>query len=203
MPLWRAQSPLVLASKSLARRQMLVAAGMPVEAVASDIDERAVENTLPPGAEAGTIALVLAREKARAVAARFPGRLVIGADQTLALGARRFSKPVDSAAARAQLDVLRGKTHALHSAVALLRDGEVLFEHVDTARLTMRNISDAFLDTYLDAAGDTVSESVGGYQLERVGIHLFERVEGDHFTILGMPLLPLLQALRAQGALAG
>jgi septum formation protein len=203
MPLWRAQSPLVLASKSLARRQMLVAAGMPVEAVASDIDERAVETTLSPDTQAGMIALFLAREKARAVAARFPGRLVIGADQTLALGAQRFSKPADSAAARAQLNILRGKTHALHSAVALLRDGEVLFEHVDTAHLTMRNISDDFLDTYLDAAGDTVSESVGGYQLERVGIHLFERVEGDHFTILGMPLLPLLQALRAQGALAG
>jgi septum formation protein len=203
MPLWRAQSPLVLASKSLARRQMLVAAGMPVEAVASDIDEREAEKTLPPDTDVGAIALFLAREKARAVAARFPGRLVIGADQTLALGAQRFSKPADSAAARAQLNILRGKTHALHSAVALLRDGEVLFEHVDTAHLTMRNISDDFLDTYLDAAGDTVSESVGGYQLERVGIHLFERVEGDHFTILGMPLLPLLQALRAQGALAG
>lgn len=203
MPLWRAPSPLVLASKSLARRQMLVAAGIPVEAVPADIDERAAETALGNTENAAGVALHLAREKATAVARRMPGRLVIGADQTLALGTQRFSKPTDSGTARAQLLALRGRTHMLHSAVALMRDGQLLFYHEDAAQLTMRNVSDAFLDIYLDAAGDTVTESVGGYQLERTGIHLFERVEGDHFTILGMPLLPLLDALRRENLLAG
>lgn len=202
MPLWRAPSPLVLASKSLARRQMLVAAGVPVEALPSDLDERAFEETLGD-ASPHEIALRLAREKARTVAARMPGRLVIGADQTLALGRRRFSKPADADEARVQLRALRGQTHMLHSAVALVRDDELMFEHEDAARLTMRDISDAFLEIYLETAGNTVTESVGGYQLERTGIHLFERVEGDHFTILGMPLLPLLAAMRRHGFLAG
>lgn len=203
MPLWRSPHPLVLASKSLARRHMLVSAGIPVEAMPSDIDERATEKSFSGGEDAGGIALFLAREKAKAVAARMPGRLVIGADQTLALGSQRFSKPADTDTARIQLNALRGRTHTLHSAVALLRDDTLLFEHQDAASLVMRNISDAFLDTYLEAADTTVTESVGGYQLERVGIHLFEKVEGDHFTILGMPLLPLLDALRRIGALAG
>jgi septum formation protein len=203
MPLWRSKSPLVLASKSLARRQMLVAAGIPVEAMPADIDEREVERALGPVEGAGDIALHLAHEKAKAVAARMPGRLVIGADQTLAMGAQRFSKPADTEEARAQLRALRGQTHSLHSAVALVRDGDLLFRHADAAQLVMRDISDAFLETYLEAAGQTVTESVGGYQLERTGIHLFERVEGDHFTILGMPLLPLLDALRRLGFLAG
>jgi septum formation protein len=202
MPLWRAPSPLVLASKSLARRQMLVAAGVPVEALPSDLDERAFEQTLGEIGPA-EIALRLAREKATAVAGRMPGRLVIGADQTLALGRRRFSKPADADEARVQLLALRGQTHTLHSAVALVRDDELMFEHADAARLTMRDISDAFLEIYLESAGNTVTESVGGYQLERTGIHLFERVEGDHFTILGMPLLPLLAAMRRYGFLAG
>jgi septum formation protein len=202
MPLWRAPSPLVLASKSLARRQMLVAAGVPVEALPSDLDERAFEQTLGDIGPA-EMALRLAREKATAVAARMPGRLVIGADQTLALGRRRFSKPADADEARVQLLALRGQTHTLHSAVALVRDDELMFEHADAARLTMRDISDAFLEIYLESAGNTVTESVGGYQLERTGIHLFERVEGDHFTILGMPLLPLLAAMRRYGFLAG
>jgi septum formation protein len=203
MPLWRSAGPLVLASKSLARRQMLVAAGIPVEALPADIDERAIEDAFGDAEDASAIALHLANEKAKAVAARMPGRLVIGADQTLAMGLQRFSKPADIDAARAQLRALRGRTHMLHSAVALIRDGELLFQHEDAARLTMRNVSDEFLEIYLDAAGNTVTESVGGYQLERIGIHLFERVEGDHFTILGMPLLPLLDALRRLGVLAG
>lgn len=203
MPLWRSSHPLVLASKSLARRHMLVAAGIPVEATPADIDERTVEETLHDVRSAGDIALHLAREKAKAVAARMPERLVIGADQTLAMGTQRFSKPANIDDARAQLRALRGKTHTLHSAVALIRDGELLFQHEEAARLTMRAVSDAFLEIYLEAADATVTESVGGYQLERTGIHLFERVEGDHFTILGMPLLPLLDALRRLGFLAG
>jgi septum formation protein len=203
MPLWRSNGPLVLASKSLARRQMLVAAGIPVETKPADLDERAIEARLGGGRPAGDIALNLAREKAMAVAAKMPGRIVIGADQTLAMGAQRFSKPDSVDTARTQLRALRGKTHMLHSAVALVRDGELLFDHEDAARLTMRTVSDEFLEIYLEAAGNAVTESVGGYQLERIGIHLFDSVDGNHFTILGMPLLPLLDALRRLGFLAG
>lgn len=203
MPLWRSPHPLVLASKSLARRHMLVAAGIPVEVAAADIDERAAERSLVDAGNQSAAAPFLAREKARAVAARMPGRLVVGADQTLTLGGRRFTKPADRAAARVQLDALRGETHVLHSAVALMRDGDVLFQHQDSARLLMRPISDEFLDIYLEAAGQSVTESVGGYQLERIGVHLFDRVEGDHFTILGLPLLPLLDGLRRLNFLAG
>ena len=145
---------------------------------------------------------MLAREKARAVSKPMPGRLVLGADQTLALGERRFSKPADRAAARAQLMALRGQTHELHAAIAAVRDGAVVFEHRDVARLTMRAFSESFLNSYLEAAGDAVTASVGAYQLERLGIQLFERIEGDHDTILGLPLLPLLHYLRGSGLLA-
>ena len=127
---------------------------------------------------------------------------MVGCDQTLALGERRFSKPADRAAARAQLMAMRGKTHELHSAVAVCRNGAVTFGHVAVARLTMREFSEEFLEAYLDAAGRRVTASVGAYQLERTGIHLFEKIEGDHFTILGLPLLPLLGHLRDEGVLA-
>ena len=149
------------------------------------------------------MAALLAREKAGTVSAWLPGRLVLGADQTLALGQRRFSKPADRAAARAQLMALRGQTHELHAAIAAMRNGGVVFEHCEVARLTMREFSEDFLDSYLESAGDAVTASVGGYQLERLGIQLFERVEGDHNTILGLPLLPLLHYLRQRGLLAG
>ena len=180
---------------------MLVAAGIPVELRPADIDERAIE------ARAGErdpaqAALLLAQEKALAASAISPGRIVVGADQTLALGTRRFSKPKDRDGSRAQLQALAGQTHALHSGVAVARDGAIAFSHVDTARLTMRPLSEAFLDAYLDAVGVDAYASVGGYQLEKLGIHLFERIEGDHFTILGMPLLPLLTYLRRAGLLA-
>jgi septum formation protein len=138
----------------------------------------------------------LARAKADVVAASLPGRLVLGADQTLARGAKRFGKPADRAEAADQLRALRGRTHELHSALALVRDKEAVFTCVDTARLTMRDFSDRFLNDYLDMAGDAAMNSVGSYQLEGIGIHLFERVEGDYFTILGLPLLPLLNFMR-------
>jgi len=198
--LWLPERPLVLASKSAARRALLEAAGIPVAIHPAEIDERAVEQGANGGA--ARVAALLAREKARAVAAQRPGELVVGADQTLALGERRFSKPKDRSEAAAQLRDLRGRSHELHSAVAVFRDGEQLFAAADAARLTMRNFSDAFIDAYLDAIGSGATESVGGYQIERIGVQLFERIEGDHFTILGLPLLPLLYFLRSIGALA-
>jgi septum formation protein len=201
MPLWLAPRPLVLASQSKARRAVMEAAGVPIEVRPASIDERAVE----AGAVAtdpAAVAALLAREKAKAVAAADPERMVLGADQTLALGERRFSKAADRTAVREQLLALRGRTHTLHSAVAIVRGGAVLFEHVDAAHLTMRNFSDAFVDSYLDAIGEAATASVGGYQLEGMGIQLFDRVEGDHFTVLGLPLLPLLQWLRHAGLLA-
>ena len=149
----------------------------------------------------GDIAGLLAREKACFISSKNPGRYVIGADQTLALGNRLFSKPAGRAQAAEQLRLLAGQTHELHSAVAVARDGKVLFSEVSVARMTMRPLSGEEIRTYLDAAGDAVTTSVGAYQLEGLGVHLFERIEGDHFTILGLPLLPLLAFLRGQGLL--
>jgi septum formation protein len=177
---------------------MLAAAGLPIEVSVPDLDERAVEAAAGP-LEPARVAMLLAREKAKAIAREKPGRLVIGADQTLALGLRRFDKPGDAQAARAQLKALSGNTHELHSAVAVVRDREVLLDVVDTASLTMRPLSEEFLDAYLAAAGPAVLESVGAYQLEKLGTHLFARVEGDHFTILGLPLMPLIAFLRHAG----
>jgi septum formation protein len=199
--LWLVPEPLVVASKSAVRRAVLEAAGIPVEVQPADIDERGIEARTPMAGPA-EVAALLAREKARAVAAVMPGRLVLGADQTLALGAQRFSKPADLAAARVQLQALRGRTHELHSAVAVIRDGTVLYDRVDVARLTMRAFSDDVLDRYIATAGAAVTASVGGYQLERIGVHLFAEIAGDHFTVLGLPLLPLLEFLRKQGFVA-
>jgi len=202
MALWIADQPLVLASRSDVRGKILAAAGLRFEIRPAQIDERA-EETKIGAPDAAAAARHLARAKAGAVAARLPGRLVLGADQTLARGNRRFSKPADRGAAVEQLQALRGRTHELHSALALVRDGETLFAHVGTARLTMRDFTDAFLEDYLDMMGDAALASVGGYQLEGIGIHLFERVEGDYFTVLGLPLMPLLAYLRENGFIAG
>jgi septum formation protein len=198
MPLWLAHQPLVLASASASRRAILEAAGLPIEIQPANIDERETE-TRAGVRGPSEIATLLARSKAEFVSAQRPGRLVLGADQTLGLGERVFSKPVDRAAARIQLQALRGQTHELHSALAVVRDGALVFEHCAIARLTMRMFSDVFLDAYIEAAGDAVMASVGAYQVERGGINLFERIEGDHFTIMGLPLLPLLDFLRRDG----
>jgi nucleoside triphosphate pyrophosphatase len=201
MSLWRAE-PLVLASKSSIRRALLEAAGIPLTIEPAAIDERAIESSKAASASAADVALLLAREKALEVARRRSKSTVLGADQTLALGARRFSKPANALAAREQLKALSGKTHELHAAAAVAQGGEIVFETLATARLTVRPLSESFLDAYLAAAGERVSSSVGAYQLERLGVHLFERVEGDHFTILGLPLLPLLAYFRSAGLVA-
>jgi septum formation protein len=201
MPLWLAADPLMLASKSASRRAVLESAGIPIDIEPADVDERGIE--MRAGLESpDRIAALLAREKAKAVSAKHPDRLVLGADQTLALGQRRFSKAPNRAVAREHLAALRGNTHTLHSAVSVMRGGAVLFENVEAAHLTMRSFSDGFLDSYLDAVGDKALASVGSYQLEGTGIQLFERVDGDHFTVLGLPLLPLLDWLRQAGLLA-
>lgn len=195
MALWLNPQPLVLASGSEVRGKILAAAGLRVEIRPSQVDERA-EEAKSGMADAAAVARHLARAKAAAIAALLPGRLVLGADQTLARGNKRFSKPLDRAGAAEQLRALRGRTHELHSALAVVRDGTMLFGCVETAKLTMRDFSDAFLESYLDMTGAAAMNSVGGYQLEGIGIHLFEAVEGDYFTILGLPILPLLGFLR-------
>lgn len=197
MTLWRGKSPLILASQSRARQALLANAGIGFEAVTAEIDERAVQQASGLSAP-GEIASLLAREKALSVSARQPGKFVIGADQTLALGERLFSKPSGRAQAAEQLRALAGQRHELHSAVAVARDGKILFEAVAIAGMTMRRLGEAEIDVYLDEASDAVTSSVGAYQLEGPGVHLFERIEGDHFTILGLPLLPLLAFLRSE-----
>jgi len=194
-----APAPLILASASCTRRRMLEAAGLEVRVEASTIDEEAVRAALrckdgivdPSG-----IAQRLARAKAEDVSRRHPSMLVIGADQVLALDSRLFVKPDDLDGARRTLEALRGRTHQLYSAVTLAERGRVVWAHVATAHLTMRALSRDFVEDYLARAGADVRQSVGAYLIEGLGIQLFERVEGDYFTILGLPLLPLLAELR-------
>ncbi|WP_298963153.1 Maf family protein [uncultured Methylobacterium sp.] len=200
-PLWRGPAPLLLASTSPTRRALLVSAGLAVETRAPEVDERAVEAAsggLPPA----RLAQVLAEAKTAAVAEAAPDRVVVGADQVLDLDGAVLHKPGGRAAAQAHLARLQGRTHCLHAAVALALGGVVVDRFVVTARLTLRPLDDAAIDAYLDAAGPAVTGSVGAYQLEGVGIHLFDAVEGDHSTILGLPLLPLLARLRGRGLLA-
>jgi septum formation protein len=200
MTIWRGQHPLILASQSRARQALLANAGISFDAVPADIDERSVQNNSGLTAP-GEIAGLLAREKACFVSSKNPGRHVVGADQTLALGERLFSKPSGRAQAADQLRLLAGHTHELHSAVAVARDGKIVFSDVSVARMTMRRLGESEIGAYLDQAGQAVTTSVGAYQLEGLGVHLFERIEGDHFTILGLPLLPLLAHLRSEGLL--
>ena len=201
MSLWRGKYPLILASQSRARQALLANAGIEFEAVAAEVDERAVQQASSLSAP-GDIAVLLAREKALSVSRRRPGNLVVGADQTLAVGTRLLTKPNSRAQAAEQLRMLAGRSHQLYSAVAVARDGKIMFESAVIARMTMRRLGEAEIEAYLNEAGAAVTSSVGAYQLEALGVHLFERVEGDHFTILGLPLLPLLAFLRSERLLA-
>jgi septum formation protein len=201
MTLWRGKEPLVLASQSRARQALLANAGLEFESDPADINERSIQESSGLSTP-GEIAGLLAREKARAVSTRRPGHYVVGADQTLALGARIFNKPAGRAQAAEQLRAFSGHRHELHAAIAVMHNGKLLFEHVSIARMTMRALNDAEIDSYLTAAGDAVTSSVGAYQLEGLGVHLFEQIEGDHFTILGLPLLPLLAFLRGEHLLS-
>jgi septum formation protein len=201
MTFWRGQLPLILASQSRARQLMLANAGIDFKAVPAEIDERAQQQrsglTLP-----GDIAALLAREKARSVSIRHPGHFVAGADQTLALGTVLFSKPAGRIEAAEQLRALAGRSHQLHSAIAVARAGKILFEAVAVATMAMRPLSQSEIERYVNEAGDAVTSSVGAYQVEGIGIHLFDRIQGDHFVILGLPLLELLSFLRSERLLA-
>ena len=201
MSIWLGKDPLILASQSRARQMLLTNAGIPFEAIPAGIDERAVQKDCGLTAP-GEIAKLLAREKALWVSLRNPGRYVVGADQTLALGDRLFSKPTGRAAAAEQLRLLAGNSHALHSAFAVARDGKIESDDVAMAKMTMRSLGESEIEAYLEQAGEAVTSSVGAYQLEGLGVHLFERIDGDHFTILGLPLLPLLAYLRSARLLA-
>lgn len=195
-------SALVLASASPARAALLAAAGVDAEAVAARIDEAAVKAAmLAEDAPPRDIADKLAELKALRISVRRPGELVLGADQVLVMDGRHFDKPADRAEARAHLLALRGKTHRLLSAAVVAIDNRPIWRHVGSAKLTMRPFSDEFLDGYLDSIGDLALQSVGCYHLEGPGAQLFARVEGDYFTVLGLPLLELLGFLRARGVL--
>jgi septum formation protein len=201
MTLWHGKLPLILASQSRARQMLLANAGIGFESIAAGIDERAIAQASGLSSPRA-IAALLARQKSLFVSTRRPAHYVVGADQTVALGTRLFSKPASRQMAAEQLRELAGASHELHSAVAVARDGKIMFEEVMIARMTMRRLSETEIEAYLHEAGEAVTSSVGAYQLEGLGVHLFERIQGDHFTILGLPLLPLLDFLRSQGLLA-
>ena len=195
---------ILLASASPFRKAMLDQAGLAVEAVPAQIDERAVEAAIgDSGVTPEEVAGILAEAKAVDVSERHPDAWVIGSDQTLSLGDKILHKAATMEEARRRLLQLSGKTHHLNTGVVLARGGEVVWRHVAVARMTMRELDPAFVGRYLAGVGEGVLRSVGVYQIEGPGIQLFDRIEGDHFTIVGLPLLPLLDALRRHGAIDG
>lgn len=199
---WLGDAPLILASGSIARRAMLEAAGIPVDVATSGVDERAVEEPLLlKGSPPQAIATALAFAKAQAVSIARPERVVLGGDQILTCDGETLHKPEDLAQAEARLAALSGRTHELHSAFVLMRGGAAIVEGAVTARLTVREMTPRFIASYLAALDQGSLASVGAYRMEELGAQLFERVEGDHFTIMGLPLFAVLSALRASGLL--
>lgn len=196
----RVMPPLILASTSESRRRLLGDAGLAFDIVPPGVDEDEIKRSLTAQrAPPQDVAETLAEMKACRVSSRHPEALVVGGDSTLACNGRMFDKPPTMAAARAQLMALRGQTHELFSSVVVARGGQRIWHWGERARLTMRRFDEVFLDAYLARAGETVTTSVGAYRLESVGAHLFNRVDGDYFTILGLPLLPLLSFLANHG----
>ncbi len=190
----------VLASASATRRDLLAGAGLPFTVDPARVDEAAIKAAMAAeGASAEEAAVALAHMKAQRISRHHSGAMVIGADQILDLEGTWFDKPTDMNHARDNLLAFRGRTHGLATAACICRDGERIWHHVETPKLTMRDFSDGFLEQYLEDAGDGILSSVGAYRLEGTGVQLFSRIEGSHFTILGLPLLPLLDVLRANG----
>ena len=194
--------PLVLASSSLARLTMLKAAGVPIETQPARIDEATIKTSmLAEGYPPRDVADALAEAKARKISDKLPGVLVLGADQILIHDGEIFDKPKTLERARVQLTTLRGSSHRLLSAAVMIRNGDVTFRHIQTVKMTMRNFSDEFLADYLDQEGEAILSCVGAYRLEGLGAQLFSHIDGDYFTVLGLPLLPCLDHLRIQGIL--
>lgn len=194
--------PILLASTSPSRQRLLANAGIAFEVATPPLDEDGVKQALQQGSEPVTpedLAMILARAKADSVEAQHAGQLVIAADQVLSLDGKVYSKPASTSEARAQLIALRGKRHHLHSAIVCIIDGAVVFEHLETADLVMRDFSNEFIGHYLAWMGDEVTESVGGYKIEGLGIQLFSEISGDYQGILGLPLIALLDFLRSCG----
>lgn len=194
--------PIILASASSSRAQILRDAGVPFTVDQASIDEEAVKRSMrAEGADVEAVAVTLAELKALRVSPRHADALVIGADQMLDCNGTWFDKPANADHARAHLKALSGRTHELIAAVCVALNGSIIWHHVDRARLTMRQLSDRFIDAYLSACGDSILGSVGAYRVEGHGIQLFSRIDGSHFTILGLPLIPLLDLLRAHQVL--
>jgi septum formation protein len=196
----RQQSPIVLASASPVRKTLLLAAGLDIDIIPAHIDEDEIKRALKgEGIDAGDGATRLAEMKAQRISAAHPGRLVIGADQILVCNGTWFDKPADLNDARAHLRTLRGRPHELATSAVIVRDGRRIWHHAERPKLTMRPFTDSFIDDYLARAGGDILSSVGAYHLEGIGVQLFSRIEGDYFSILGLPLLPLLAFLREHG----
>lgn len=197
-------APIILASKSPFRAALLKNAGINFTTESADIDERIIEAPLyEKGADAAEVALVLAEAKAQFVSENFPDHIIIGCDQTLSLGDEILHKPADMEAAFHHLSKLSGKTHLLNSAVVMVKNGKTIWRHVSVARMTMRDLDHEFIKRHLALVGEIVLSSVGAYQIEGAGIQLFDRIDGDHFTIVGLPLLPLLDQMRKEHLIDG
>jgi len=200
---WVAKTQYILASQSVIRLQMLSSAGLPAQACPSQVDERAIANShLKSGGDPAMTALKLAEAKALDVSRQRPGCHVLGADQTLTMEGREFHKVTSLSEAAQQLETLSGRTHVLTSAAALALDGQIVIRETARAEMTMRQLSQEFIRLYLDNAGEQILGSVGCYQIEGNGVQLFQRIKGDQFTIMGLPLLQLLQAMRLSNIIA-